>query len=45
MARYLFVAVIVSGVVALALAGWTIRGARKLASPRLPRPILRPAFA
>jgi hypothetical protein len=57
MTRMLLIGLIVLGVLALAVGGWTARGARWVASPaarrrrlaRLPRPRLapapRPAFA
>ena len=46
MGRYIFITVIALGIVTFALAGWTVKGARKLkGSGRRPRPTYRPAFA
>jgi len=45
MPRYVFIALIVTGVVAFALAGWTVKGVRRLARSASVRPALRPAFA
>ncbi len=45
MGRYVFIAVIAFAIVALAVAGWTVKGARKLARAGRPRPSVRPAFA
>ncbi len=45
MGRYLFITVIVCGIVAFALAGWTVKGARKVIGAGRPRPRLRPATA
>ncbi len=45
MGRYIFIAVIALGIVTFALAGWTVKGARKLAGSGRPRPTYRPAFA
>ena len=45
MARYLYITVIVCGIVAFALAGWTVKGARKIAGSGRSRPSFRPAIA
>ena len=45
MGRYVFIAMIASAVVAFALAGWTVKGARKVFGSGRTRPSFRPAFA